>query len=122
MATDASDPLLGVRDGDGWSALARGRWSAARTWFEEALAVELTRKEAVETLQGSPRDYCDFYKAHFGPVIACYGLLANDPDRTAALDRDFLDLATRLNRGAAEGPVQYRYGYLLGVARKRGST
>ena len=81
--------------------------------------LELTRKEAVETLAGSPRDYVDFYKAYFGPVIATYGLLADDPERTAALDHDFIDFATRLNRGEEDGPVEYRYGYLLVVAQKR---
>jgi 2-polyprenyl-6-hydroxyphenyl methylase/3-demethylubiquinone-9 3-methyltransferase len=82
-------------------------------------SLELTRKDAVERLDGSPRDYCDFYKAHFGPVVASFAMLADDPVGTAALDRDFLDFATRFNRGPAEGPVEYRYGYLLVVARRR---
>ena len=81
--------------------------------------VECTRKDAVETLDGSPRDYADFYKATFGPVVAVFGLVADDPERTAALDRDFLELVTRLNRGPSDGPVEYRYGYLLALARKR---
>ena len=82
-------------------------------------ALELTRGEAVERLDGSPRDYCDFFKATFGPVVACFALLADEPERAAALDRDFLDFATRLNRGAPDGPVVYRYGTLRVVARTR---
>ncbi|HJU46715.1 MAG TPA: methyltransferase domain-containing protein [Gaiellaceae bacterium] len=80
-------------------------------------SLELVRKEAVEVLDGDPSDYVAFYKAHFGPVAAVYGVLAGDPERTAALDRDFLSFATRLNRGPAEGPVELRFGYLLVVAR-----
>jgi SAM-dependent methyltransferase len=80
-------------------------------------SLELVREDAVETLEGDPSDYVAFYKAHFGPVVAAYELLAGDPERTAALDRDFLSFATRLNRGSAAGPVEYHFGYLLVVAR-----
>jgi ubiquinone/menaquinone biosynthesis C-methylase UbiE len=81
--------------------------------------LELTRGEAVETYPGPPRAYCDFFQQHFGPVVAAFALLADEPERAAALDRDFLALATRLNRGAPGGPVEIRYGTLLVVARTR---
>jgi SAM-dependent methyltransferase len=81
--------------------------------------LELTRREAVETYPGGPRDYCDFFEQHFGPVVAAFALLADEPERAAALDRDFLALATRLNRGAPGGPVEIHYGTLLVVARTR---
>jgi hypothetical protein len=67
----------------------------------------------------SPRDYREFFKATFGPVIAVYASLADDPDRLADLDREFLDFATRSNRGAPAGPAEYPYEYLLVIARKR---
>lgn len=50
--------------------------------------------------------------------MAIYASLA-DQQRAAALDRDFLEFATRSNRGAPEGPAEYHYEYLLVVARKR---
>jgi SAM-dependent methyltransferase len=81
--------------------------------------LELTRKTAVERVEGGPRGYVDFFKETFGPVVGIYGLLADDPEKSAALDQDFLDFATRLNRGEPGGPAEYRYGYLLVVARKR---
>ena len=34
-------------------------------------------------------------------------------------DREFLDFATRMNRGEPDGPSEYHYEYLLVVARKR---
>ena len=67
----------------------------------------------------SPRDYCEFFKQTFGPVVAIYASLADQPERAAALDRDFLDFATRSNRGAPGGPAEYHYEYLLVVARGR---
>jgi ubiquinone/menaquinone biosynthesis C-methylase UbiE len=90
-----------------------------RLFGDRVSSLELTRKAAVERMAGSPRDYCDFYKETFGPVVALFGLLADQPDRAAALDREFLEFATRANLGAPEGQVEYRYEYLLVVARKR---
>lgn len=81
-------------------------------------ALELTRREYVERAP-SPRDYCELFKATFGPAVAVYADLADQPDRAAALDREFLEFATRSNRGAPGGPAEYRYQYLLVVARKR---
>ncbi len=79
--------------------------------------LEMTRSEYVERAD-SPRDYCELFKQTFGPVVATYASLADDPDRTGALDRDFLDFATRSNRGVPGGPAEYPYEYLLVVARK----
>jgi 2-polyprenyl-6-hydroxyphenyl methylase/3-demethylubiquinone-9 3-methyltransferase len=98
-----------------------GQEEHVRTLFGDRVAtLELTRREGIETLDGSPRDYVEFYKATFGPVVGVYAMLADQPERLAALDRDFSDFATRFNRGAPDGPVEYHYGYLLVVARKRG--
>ena len=44
-------------------------------------------------------------------------MLADDPQRLAALDRDLLAFAQRANAGPPEGPVAYPYDYLLAVAR-----
>ena len=86
---------------------------------DRVASLGMTRHEYVERSPGGPQDYCDFFKATFGPVIALYDLLADEPDRAAALDRDFLDFATRANSGT-EAAAEYRYEYLLVVARKRG--
>jgi hypothetical protein len=51
--------------------------------------------------------------------LAIYQSLAGQPDRLAALDRDFLDVATRSSGGAADSRAEYHYEYLLVVARKR---
>ncbi|MGH2451439.1 MAG: class I SAM-dependent methyltransferase [Candidatus Limnocylindria bacterium] len=82
-------------------------------------SLELTRRTYVERA-ASPRDYCDFFKETFGPAVAVYASLADQPERAAALDRDFLEFATRSNRGVPDGPAEYHYEYLLVVARKRG--
>jgi hypothetical protein len=81
-------------------------------------SLEMTRGEYVERA-ASPHEYCELFKQTFGPVVAIYQSLAGRPGRLAALDRDLLEFATRSNRGAADGPAEYHYEYLLVVARKR---
>jgi len=83
-------------------------------------SLELTRGEYVERSPGGPEAYCDFFKQTFGPLIGLYSSLAGRPETAAALDRDFLDFATRSNQGPPGGPAEYRYEYLLVVARKPG--
>jgi 2-polyprenyl-6-hydroxyphenyl methylase/3-demethylubiquinone-9 3-methyltransferase len=84
----------------------------------ESLA--MTRGEYVERA-ASPREYRELFKRTFGPVVATYASLADDPERSAALDRDFLEFATSASRGPADGPAEYPYEYLLVNARKRGA-
>jgi hypothetical protein len=75
--------------------------------------LDLTRRHYVERSPGGPDAYCAFFKQTFGPVIAVYENLA--PARRAALDRDFLDFATRSNQAPPGAPDEYRYEYLLVV-------
>lgn len=81
-------------------------------------SLEMTRGEYVERA-ASPEAYVELFKATFGPVVAAYANLAEDAARTAALDRDFLDFATRSNHGQPGGAAEYSYGYLLVVASTR---
>ncbi len=81
-------------------------------------SLELTRQTYVERSPGTARDYVEFFRETFGPLIALRGLLADDPDRLAELDREFLDFAERWNTGSDDA-AEYEYGYLLVVARVR---
>lgn len=81
-------------------------------------SLDMTRREYIERAT-NPRDYVELFKQTFGPLIALNAFLADEPDRAAALNRDFLEFATRSNQGSREGPAEYHYEYLLVVARKR---
>lgn len=65
-----------------------------------------------------PEEFRDYFKANYGPTVAAYRGLADDPDRVAALDRDLVDLA----RGAGLGVdgTTMEWEYLIVTARKRG--
>ncbi|HEX9232203.1 MAG TPA: methyltransferase domain-containing protein [Jatrophihabitantaceae bacterium] len=81
----------------------------------------LTPSAYLERVVGGPRGYCEYYKRTFGPVIALYAALAEQPERLARLDRDFLDFAVRANRGGDGDAAELRFEYLLVVAGKRRS-
>jgi ubiquinone/menaquinone biosynthesis C-methylase UbiE len=91
-----------------------------RELFDDRASLDLKRRHYTEKLPESPtpEDYVAFYKETFGPIVAMYGLLADQPERLAALDRDFTDFARRWNEGTPDA-AEYRYDYLLVIARKR---
>lgn len=66
---------------------------------------------------GEPSEWRDYFKANYGPTIAVYRAIADDPDRTAALDRELEELAQRHDRGS--GTTVMDWEYLLLTARKR---
>lgn len=72
----------------------------------------LVREEPV-----SPEAFRDYFKARYGPTIAAYRGIAEDPERVAALDRDLTELARRHDFGAETTVMDWEY--LLFTARKR---
>jgi 2-polyprenyl-6-hydroxyphenyl methylase/3-demethylubiquinone-9 3-methyltransferase len=80
-------------------------------------SLEMRRRVYVERA-ASPGAYLDLFKRTFGPMVAIYASLANQPDRTAALDRGFLDFVSSANQSTREESVEIPYEYLLIVARK----
>jgi ubiquinone/menaquinone biosynthesis C-methylase UbiE len=104
----------------GRSPLMWGSEEHVRQLFGERVAsLQMTRHEYVERAD-SPSGYIEFVKATFGPVIEIYASLAGEPERAAALDRDFLEFATRANQRPPDGPAELHYQHLLAVARKPG--
>ena len=58
-------------------------------------------------------DFRDYFKRNYGPTIAVYRFIADDPERTAALDRDLAELGRRhLDENAMS------WEYLLLTARR----
>ncbi|WP_328666269.1 class I SAM-dependent methyltransferase [Streptomyces sp. NBC_00322] len=65
----------------------------------------------------TPEAFREYFKTHYGPTIAVYGSIADDPDRVAALDRDLDELVRRHDRGT--GSTVMDWEYLLLTARRR---
>jgi ubiquinone/menaquinone biosynthesis C-methylase UbiE len=64
-----------------------------------------------------PEDFRDYFRSWYGPTIATYQRLADDPAQVAALDHDLAELARRFDRG--NGKTVLEWEYLLFTARKR---
>ncbi|WP_116710358.1 class I SAM-dependent methyltransferase [Actinomycetospora cinnamomea] len=87
-----------------------------RTLFGDRAAVTF-RRDTYDEVAADPRAYVDLFRDTFGPVVATYAALADDP-QLAALDHDLLEFATRADQGEPHGPSRYTYEYLVVVARK----
>ncbi len=60
----------------------------------------------------APEAFREYFKAHYGPTIAAYRGIADQPERVAELDRALLELAERFRQ--ADGSLPWEY--LLFVA------
>ncbi|WP_406004995.1 class I SAM-dependent methyltransferase [Streptomyces sp. NBC_00637] len=53
-----------------------------------------------------PEEFREFFKSCYGPTVAVYGALADDPERVAELDAALADLAAR---HLADGAMEWEY-------------
>ncbi len=63
-----------------------------------------------------PEEFREFFKRTYGPTIAVYRSIAEDPERVAALDRDLDELARRAGLGGDSTSMAWEY--LLLTARR----
>jgi ubiquinone/menaquinone biosynthesis C-methylase UbiE len=68
---------------------------------------------------GRPEDFRDYMKARYGPTIAVYRALADEPERAAALDADLAELARRYDRGQRSTVLDWEYLLLTATRRQR---
>ena len=80
--------------------------------------LELSKRTAIVDRFASPEALVEYYKSYFGPTIATYNNVADDPARTAELDAAFLEFARETNQAPPGQPARYAFEYLLVVARK----
>ena len=66
----------------------------------------------------TPEEFREYWKRNYGPTIAAYKFNADDPEKTAALDRDFLAFLTEWNRSTEPGQTAYHAEYLLVTGTK----
>ena len=67
------------------------------------------RKESLTVDRfGAPEDFREFFKRTYGPTIAVYRNIAEEPDKVEALDRELADLAAR-HFDAAVGTMSWEY-------------
>ncbi|HEY1652242.1 MAG TPA: methyltransferase domain-containing protein [Acidimicrobiales bacterium] len=95
-----------------------GNEDHVRELFGERVTDVHVRRQAVTVDNfADPEVFRDYFKSHYGPTIATYRGIADDPDRVAALDRDLAELAQRHDRGTETTVMEWEY--LLFTARTR---
>ena len=78
----------------------------------------MRRQTVVMDHCADPMEFREYWKRNYGPTIAVYRFNADDPDRVADLDRDFLPLLTAWNQAEEPGQTAYDAEYLLVTATK----
>jgi SAM-dependent methyltransferase len=76
------------------------------------------RQVLTSDLFTTPEQWREYWKGVYGPTIAVYRSIADDPARVAALDADLTALAARFDRGTDSLVMDWEY--LLLTARKAG--
>jgi SAM-dependent methyltransferase len=77
------------------------------------------RQTLTSDLFASPEAWKDYWKTVYGPTIAVYRYVGDNPQDVAALDADLTALARRYDRGTGSTTVM-DWEYLLVTARKQG--
>jgi SAM-dependent methyltransferase len=92
-----------------------GDESHVRSLLGDRVTDVSARKETLTVDRfGAPEDFRDFFKQTYGPTIAVYRNIAEEPDKVEALDRELAELATR-NFDAAAGTMGWEYLLLTAV-------
>jgi hypothetical protein len=66
--------------------------------------LQMRRQQIVMDRCSDPVEFREYYKRNYGPTIAVYRFNTADPERIAALDRDFLQLLTTWKSGGIYRP------------------
>lgn len=108
MKPYAAPPPVGAQPGPLWGAEEHVR----QLFGQRVTNLEARRQSLNVELFDSAESFRDYFKKHYGPTIAAYRNIADDHDRTAALDRELVDLARR--HGADSGVMQWEYLLVTG--------
>ncbi len=115
-------PYIPPPPADALPPLLWGREEHVQELFGDRVELlELTRHEYIEEA-ASAHEYHELFSESFGPMVAIYASLGEQPERAATLDREFLAFVSRWNRGGSGPRIRIPYQYLLVIARKAGSS
>ncbi|RZS77554.1 ubiquinone/menaquinone biosynthesis C-methylase UbiE [Motilibacter rhizosphaerae] len=108
MKPFAAAPPPGATPGPQWGVEEHVR----RLFGDRVSGVRAERRLLAVDRFTSGEEFRDYFAAHYGPTIAAYRNVADDPERTAALDQILVDLAE--THGVTSG--SFGWEYLLLVA------
>ncbi|GAA1980759.1 class I SAM-dependent methyltransferase [Microbacterium pumilum] len=89
-----------------------GRADHVRALFGDEVTDLVARQQALRVERfADGAEFRDFFKANYGPTIAVYRFLADDPEKVAALDADLAALGDRF---LADGAMAWEYLLVTG--------
>lgn len=91
----------------------------AQLFGDRVTSLELRRQTVLIDHCDSPVEFREYWKRNYGPTIAAYRNIADQPDRVAQLDGEFLAFLEAWNDSAEPGRTAYHAEYLLATAVKR---
>ncbi|MBT2365511.1 class I SAM-dependent methyltransferase [Streptomyces sp. ISL-10] len=96
-----------------------GQEQHVRALFADRVTDVAARRQTVRVDRfESPEAFRDYFKANYGPTIAVYRNIAEDPARVDALDRELATLARQASNTDDTAPAAMDWEYLLLTARK----
>jgi ubiquinone/menaquinone biosynthesis C-methylase UbiE len=105
MKPYAAPPPPGAQPAPLWGSEAHVR----ELLGDRATKISARRQTVRVDRFAKPEAFRDYFKAHYGPTIAVYRNIAEDPERVSALDRDLADLARRHDQGTGSTVVEWEY-------------
>lgn len=87
---------------------------------DRVVDVAARREPLAVDLFATPETWREYMKANYGPTIAVYRNVGDDPERVAALDRDLDALAARFGRDTGGDGFVMDWEYLVLTARRSG--
>jgi ubiquinone/menaquinone biosynthesis C-methylase UbiE len=113
MKPYAAPPPAGAQPAPLWGDPAH-----VQSLFGDRVTDLETRKASLVVDQfATPEAFRDYFKRNYGPTIAVYRNIADDPEKVAALDRDLVELARRF--GLDGDQRTFEWEYLVATARRR---
>lgn len=95
-----------------------GNESHVRELLGDRVTDVVVRRQSLTTDRfASPTAWLSYWKTVYGPTIAVYRGIADDPEKVAALDRDLTAVAERFDIGTDTTVLSWEY--LIVTARKR---
>ena len=103
MKPYVAPPPAGVQPPPLW-----GREEHVRALLGDRVDDVVARRQTLRVDRfGSGEEFRDYFKARYGPTIAAYKGIADQPDKVAALDADLAALGARFDQG--DGVMEWEY-------------
>ena len=112
MRPYASPPPAGAQPPPLWGSEAHVR----ELLGDRVTDVQATKQTLVVDRFADGAAFRDFFKRTYGPTIAVYRAIADEPDRVATLDRELVELARRFGLDGDARTMEWEY--LLVTARR----